>query len=203
MPEDLERHLIASFGSLDTFRATFLSTARAPFGPSFTWLVQTHNPSPQARPKPTSTSALGGLSNTSAPRDSNIHFRILTTYSAGSPYPGAHNRLQKVDMNTENLQTYTQKVTAEDLRRQGTVQNSVGSFGAFSRAGGAEVADRSRFGGAEVVPVLCVNMWEHVWMWDWGVKGKEAFLSQWWERINWEEVWGNCETGGRVGPYKT
>jgi len=105
-------------------------------------------------------------------------------------------------MNTQNLQSRTLATTAEDLRRQGTVQNSVGSFGAYSRAGGAEVADRSRFGGAEVVPVLCVNMWEHVWMWDWGVKGKAAFLSQWWERINWEEVWGNCETGGRASPYR-
>lgn len=53
-----------------------------------------------------------------------------------------------------------------------------------------------RYGGADIVPVLCVNTWEHVWQWDWGVGGKDAFLRKWFDRIDWEIVWGRCDQSG-------
>jgi Fe-Mn family superoxide dismutase len=43
-------------------------------------------------------------------------------------------------------------------------------------------------GGIDVIPLLCVNTWEHVWLRDYGIGGKRAFLEAWWEVINWEEV---------------
>lgn len=178
---------MTSFGSLDAFHETFIKTATAPFGPAFVWLVQQHNPTP--------TSAFGQGSGN---RDQ-LHFRILVTYLAGSPYPGAHYRQQSTDMNTQNLrQAAHDNLTAADHMRQTTVQNGVGGFGAYAQYGseGVDKQTMDRYGGADIVPVLCVNTWEHVWMWDWGVQGKGEFLTKWFDRIDWEIVWGRCDQSG-------
>jgi len=101
------------------------------------------------------------------------------------------------------------------------VQNTVGMFGRHSvdafgsqARGGMGMGDirghgnddgaggdARRFGGADVVPVLCVNTWEHAWMVDWGVAGKRKFLEAWWDRIDWEQVWARCEITQRQ--YRT
>jgi Fe-Mn family superoxide dismutase len=203
MPEDLQRHLTTSFGSIETFRDTLLATACASFGPSFTWLVQVHNPSPNHPSVSSSSAAAYGRGG----GNQQLHFRIMTTYLAGSPYPGAHHRAQTVDMNTQNLTSATiarqaaaagpTPANAEDARRQSTIQNTAGAFGDYAARGGRN--DAMRFGGADVVPVLCVNAWDHVWMWDWGVSGKRAYVGKWYERIDWEVVWGRCEVGGSGG----
>ena len=67
--------------------------------------------------------------------------------------------------------------------RQQEVSNRAGFAGPYS--GRDKVVAP---GGLEVVPLLCVNTWEHVWLRDHGVGGKREFLERWWDRINWEEV---------------
>ena len=39
---------------------------------------------------------------------------------------------------------------------------------------------------------MCVSTWEHVWLRDWGVGGKAAFLDAWWDRIDWGIVEQNA-----------
>ncbi|KAL8730037.1 MAG: hypothetical protein Q9166_004361 [cf. Caloplaca sp. 2 TL-2023] len=78
IPNPLLTHINSSFSSLPTLRAHFLATADSMFGPGYVWLVK----------------------RTKAAFNDSMKLSILATYNAGSPYPGAHFRMQPVDMNT-------------------------------------------------------------------------------------------------------
>lgn len=147
MPDVLRKELEASFSSIDTLRQEFILTAQAMFGPGFLWLVK------------------------AGPAD----YRLLPTYLAGSPYPGAHWRRQKTDMNT----------VGDEGSARPYLKNQI--LGARKRSG--ELPP----GGIELEPLLCLNTWEHAWLLDWGVGaggrgGKMAFAESWWELIDWEQV---------------
>ncbi|KAJ4170463.1 hypothetical protein NW754_006601 [Fusarium falciforme] len=147
MPDVLRRELEASFSSIETLRREFIITASAMFGPGFLWLVK------------------------AGPGD----YRLLPTYLAGSPYPGAHWRAQSTDMNT----------VGKDGTAQRFFRNQV--HGARKRDGDLPP------GGIELEPLLCLNTWEHAWLLDWGVGaggqgGKVAFAESWWNLIDWEKV---------------
>ena len=100
------------------------------------------------------------------------NFRILPTYLAGSPLSGAHYRRQSRDMNTENADSY-QKL------------NTVGAFGTAAKP---NPAPKKPLGGVDIVPLLCVNTWQHVWLHDYGIGGKRDFLEAWWDQIDWDIV---------------
>ena len=136
-----------------------LETANSMFGPGFVWLV---------------------------------HFRdrwmkqgaslaVMNTYIAGSPLPAAHYRKQSVDLNNQAskdkalLESALEPKMAPKESREATFQN---------RGSMAQVPP----GGLAVTPLLCVNTWEHAWMFDWGVTGKEKYLESWWDCIDWEVV---------------
>ncbi|KAF2265579.1 manganese and iron superoxide dismutase [Lojkania enalia] len=99
-------------------------------------------------------------------------FRILPTYIAGSPLSGAHYRRQSEDLNTHNPSSYE-------------VINPVGSFGKASQK---EPKVKKPLGGVDITPLMCVNTWEHVWLGDYGIKGKTKYLENWWEKIDWNKV---------------
>jgi Fe-Mn family superoxide dismutase len=114
-------------------------------------------------------------------KDRSRNYHILTTYLAGSPWPQAHYRKQATDMNTED----------EDMRRiqRGPAVNKPGAHGHASQVGP---------GGASIIPVLCLNTWEHVYLPDYGVGaggigGKKAFAEAWWETIDWGFVAENAQ----------
>ncbi|OAA74013.1 Fe superoxide dismutase [Cordyceps fumosorosea ARSEF 2679] len=147
MPEQLRAELEASFSSVETLRREMILTASAMFGPGFVWLVKT---GPAA-------------------------YRVLSTYLAGSPYPGAHWRAQPTDMNTVGDQGSARSYFRNQLQ------------GAQHRAGNLPP------GGIELQPLLCLNTWEHAWLLDWGVGaggsgGKAGFAEAWWELVDWELV---------------
>ncbi|KAI9845490.1 MAG: hypothetical protein M1837_004829 [Sclerophora amabilis] len=151
IPSKLSEELSSDFSSLDTLRREFIAIASAMFGPGYVWLVK--------------------LSDSG-------QFRLLTTYLAGSPYPGAHYRRQPTDLNTQS-QHSVGGLSATSFAKQQTVQNSVGV---------ASNQKRLAPGGINIVPILCVNTWQHVWLRDWGVGGKRWFLEAWWDKIDWEVV---------------
>jgi Fe-Mn family superoxide dismutase len=51
-------------------------------------------------------------------------------------------------------------------------------------------------GAINAWPILCVNTWQHVWMMDYGIAGKEEYLERWWDRVNWESVHSNYKDAG-------
>lgn len=167
MSQEMEFHLRNNFSSIETLKAQMLETAYSMFGPGFVWLVSTKNHS--------SFSEATGR----GPRK----FHLVSTYLAGSPLAGAHNRFQPSDLNTENIGTaggFDSQAWAKTR-----VQNAVGNFGPYSP--GAR-NPKTSYGGIDITPVLCVNTWEHAWMLDWTINGKWQFLEAWWDRINWAHV---------------
>lgn len=160
MSSILAHQITKSFSSPESLRATFLATANAMFGPGFVWLVKKNN-------------VVAGSNNAS--------LAILTTYNAGSPYPGAHFRQQSLDMSTA-----TSAITGNTTPQQFAAMpaaGSAGTMGAYSRNN-----RQAAPGGADLDVLLGVSTWEHVWLRDWGVGGKRGFLEAWWERIDWAVV---------------
>ncbi|KAI9728354.1 MAG: hypothetical protein M1828_003754 [Chrysothrix sp. TS-e1954] len=201
LPSNLREPISRSFSSLDTLKDTMLTSADAMFGPGFVWLCQINNAPMNhpnnARPSDTvdmpgqANATIGGRRNPVRQAARPLNFRLLTTYLAGSPYPGAHARQQNRDLNTENLQSAT------EYYKQNTVQNTAGSFGPHASRQmslvGGDGEDAQEYGGADIVPVLCVNTWEHAWLFDWGIGGKRQFLERWWDRIDWNVVASRIE----------
>jgi superoxide dismutase, Fe-Mn family len=167
MSQELMKELELSFGSLESLRRELVLTADAMFGPGFVWLVQ-------------HTDGVGGHARP---------FKILTTYQAGTPYPTAHWRNQGVDMNNHGGAGEGGAVVKEYFDRQNMANRREplhGSGFASSPTGKSQISPPP--GGTNVVPVLCVNTWEHVWMWDYGVAGKSDFVANWWNIIDWGRV---------------
>lgn len=146
------RDIEDSFSSYDTLRTEMIETADAMFGPGFVWIVKDNE---QGRMK------------------------ILCTYLAGSPYPQAHPRVQKVDMATS-------RPSARPRYENQQPSNGVGSFGNYTYQG--MVSSKRAQNGFIAFPILCVNTWEHMYLRDHGIHGKRAYLEAWWERIDWAVV---------------
>lgn len=169
MPRQLKIDLENSFSSIETLQREFIVTASSMFGPGFVWLVKTKDGK----------------------------YSLLTTFLAGSPYPGAHYRRQTVDMNTEeNTNAVGPGGVSDAIRAKihGPAANQVGVFGAHSKK---ELAP----GGIDLTPVLCLNTWEHVYLPDYGVGafgvgGKKAFAQSWWHKIDWNVVASNAGIRG-------
>lgn len=100
--------------------------------------------------------------------------RILATYNAGSPFAEAHQRRQGVDGNTGF------KDMTEGLAYGG---QRAGAFGDFSKNFNSDQPY-----GFKGNPVLCLKVWEHQWMRDYGLAGKERYVRNWWNRVDWDEV---------------
>ncbi|KAJ5895035.1 hypothetical protein N7495_006726 [Penicillium taxi] len=105
--------------------------------------------------------------------------QIFCTYNAGSPYPAAHARRQSVDMATASPAA--------------TGNQFAGSMGAHAQNQKALAP-----GAVDLQPILCVNTWEHAWMMDYGIRGKEEYLERWWNRIDWEVVLHNHDAVGTL-----
>ncbi|KIW50922.1 hypothetical protein PV05_09699 [Exophiala xenobiotica] len=159
------RNIEMDFESVDHLRSEFLETADAMFGNGFVWLM-----------KPPSA---GGMT-------------ILATYNAGSPYPEAAPR-----RDTRDMANFNGRQLADDLKsgvagRPRVIASggqTAGSFGQFS------ANQTNRFTGLlNAQPILCVNVWEHQWIPDYGVLGKRAYLTAWWDCIDWQVVENRLST---------
>lgn len=170
----LQNSLLNNFNYLDDLRDEFLNTADAMFGPGFVWLVRARLP------------------QRGATRSGEWAWRILTTYLAGTPYAQAHARRQATDMNTAaNTMESVKASAAAGMSRldfQRTYQQPTNSVGSFGSAYQSEADKIARAGGVEVVPCLCVSTWEHVWLRDYGIGGKAAYLGRFWDCVDWEKV---------------
>lgn len=171
MPKELREHLELSFGSIENLQKDMIFTANAMFGPGFVWLVKQKD----------------------FVHQKNVgQYRILTTYLAGSPYPGAHWRRQGLDMNSVGG---VSDQGGDKVREYFDKQNSANNRSTLHGSSKQEEERSKSPGGADLIPVLCVNTWEHVWLPDYGCGGKLDFLSNWWRLINWNRVWERALNG--------
>jgi Fe-Mn family superoxide dismutase len=92
--------------------------------------------------------------------------------------------VQSRDMTTEYV--YVENNAAEQ-HRLNTVQNQAGKFGRNSRPAGQPARPYGALMGG---PILCVNVWQHMYLRDYGVNAetKKRYLERWWDQINWGMV---------------
>jgi len=141
-----------TFGNVETLREEMLETADAMFGNGFVWLMKGR-----------------GVSD----------LKLLATYNAGSPFPGAAPRRQNMDMATSSL---ADQLTGNRLpRREQEIQPGPMTAGHMGNSKHYE-------GLLQMQPVLCLNVWEHQWIKDYGLLGKKSYLANWWDRIDWAKV---------------
>lgn len=91
--------------------------------------------------------------------------RILCTYNAGTPFGAAHRR-QSTDMNTRQ------------------------TLGSSAAADLTEATRRGLGSGINnwAIPLLNIPIWQHAWLEDFGVLGKEEYLEACWNAIDWNVV---------------
>lgn len=105
--------------------------------------------------------------------DNDGKVQILCTYGAGTPYPSAFGRRQS----TEMANMYAGSMGVQSKNNTGTMKAP---------------------GSLNVHPILCVNTWEHAWMMDYGIAGKDEYLERWWDRVNWNLVLDNYRQAGNM-----
>ncbi|KAK8138414.1 Fe superoxide dismutase [Apiospora sp. TS-2023a] len=107
-------------------------------------------------------------------------YRVLATYLAGSPYSTAHWRRQGLDMNTVEGPASTEKSGAAEEYLARTQLGAGASNGSRWK--------KTAPGGIDVIPLLCVSTWEHMYLRDYGVAGKRQYLENWWNAVDWTKV---------------
>ncbi|KAK4205336.1 putative mitochondrial SSU ribosomal protein S26 precursor [Triangularia verruculosa] len=136
-------------------------------------------------------------------------FRVLTTYLSGSPYPGAHWRKQSLNTATDIGVSTEKGLQAGKNYLEHSVMGAGRSASNFRKEDFAP-------GGVALEPVLCLNTWEHVWLFEYGFggapksvlsqtkaaaeggegegeaenakSGKEVYAEKWWEHVDWNVV---------------
>jgi superoxide dismutase, Fe-Mn family len=89
--------------------------------------------------------------------------RVLATYNAGTPFDIRKRQIQ--DPNTQwNLDASSH----------------------FRQASGLRPNRKQEY---LILPVLGLNCWEHAYITDYGVNGKQQYLKNWWSSINWQRVY--------------
>lgn len=100
-------------------------------------------------------------------------WKILCTYNAGTPYPEAGFMQQGLDMNTNNAASF---------------ERYKSGLPPAARAISSTERIRLPPGGTSVMPVLCVSVWEHTYIYDFGVEGKANYLNEFWNVVDWHVV---------------
>lgn len=165
MPPELVRLIEMSYGSVETFKMTFLQTALGMFGPGFVWLC------------------LKGSSL-------DWGFTIVTTYLAGSPYKEAHNKRQSVDTNTVGGRKDDEDVAAVF----GEAKSIRGPHRQGRAPGGADLQPLLCVCTWEHVWLPDYGMYlENEEASSGFIYGKEKYLDAWWDVVDWNLVYGELD----------
>jgi Fe-Mn family superoxide dismutase len=169
MTSRLRQRLEQDFHSLDNLKAEFLAHACGMFGPGFVWLVMDDAVGP----------------------NNYRQFKIMRTYGSGSALRDTHfmDRFQKQDV--EGLGGQGTKAYEEASKLAPTARSTVRpSPGTSFNPGAAFALQRTNSLRPllSVKPCLAVSVFQHSYLTDYGVGGKEAYLQAWWELINWSRV---------------
>jgi Fe-Mn family superoxide dismutase len=93
--------------------------------------------------------------------DENKGLKIVSCNNDGTPY--FYGRNQSLDLNT----TFNYNDYKKLLKYKENIINNVKDYS---------------------LPLLCVNVWEHAYLIDYGVSGKADYLEKFWDNIDWNVV---------------
>lgn len=155
------------WGSVTAFKSAFSAAALGMSSNGFLWLVLD---------------------------DVTSQFAIVPTFGAGTVL--VQNRVQKYPRGIEKLASLEQR-EAESANPSDTS----GAAPAYRPSTTTVTTDvpqiigditgamrRPEDVGQKLSPLLCLSVNEHAWLPDWGIWGKETYLSRFWECVNWELV---------------
>ncbi|CAG8450546.1 11120_t:CDS:2, partial [Ambispora leptoticha] len=97
--------------------------------------------------------------------------RIVNSYNAGTALDTT--RTQSVEPNFDSLSAPVISYVKEKEK----------SLQAPSAAPSAPPPNHLRF-----TPLLVLSVWEHAYLTDYGVNGRDKYIDQFWECVNWEKV---------------
>jgi Fe-Mn family superoxide dismutase len=125
------------------------------------------------------TNALGlfGSGWTWLVEDKDGRLVLLNTYNAGSPHH--RRRMQREDE------------TSTDHDFAAVAQNPYSGASKFS-------APAKLMANSSYVPILCISMWEHAYLTDYGVtrEGREKYLHNFFQTVDWSVVEGRVLRAG-------
>ncbi|ORY87045.1 Manganese/iron superoxide dismutase [Protomyces lactucae-debilis] len=114
--------------------------------------------------------------------DEQDRLRVLATYNAGTPFD--LKNLRNVDPNT--------------------------GLAPSSQASANKTAEESKYSlytnvkrSLDLVPVACLSVWEHSYLADYGVAGKQAYVEQWIKTLDWKTVTDRMTEAQRSGSGAT
>lgn len=94
--------------------------------------------------------------------DASSQLRLLSTYNAGTPFDFA--RLQNADPNTGLMPT---NAAGEE--------NKYALYQSLKRT-------------YSLTPIVCLSLWQHSYLTDYGVAGKETYVQKWFDAVDWQKV---------------
>lgn len=165
--------ILTSFGTVEAFREHLLAKAEAVFGNGYTWLV---------------------LSKHSG------RLHLVNTYNNGF--------IQKKGLNAAELaaEAAINKAVEEDEAKslaalqaeaQNKKLNALEEKLLKNKMYKLEVAKQMRQQEPKILndlkPLLNVNVWQHMWLNDYGAFGKRKYLDNFWEKIEWQVVKGRLQ----------
>jgi Fe-Mn family superoxide dismutase len=92
----------------------------------------------------------------------NSDLKVLATYNAGTPF----------------------KIKARQPLDPNTTWN-LDNVRPAQQIGSLRVGRKDEY---PILPLLGLNVWEHAYLVDYGVNGKQQYLKNWWSAINWQRV---------------
>lgn len=173
----LSRAIEEQWGSLTTFKSAMSSAALGMASSGYVWLVV----------------------------DSFNNLGIVPTFGAGTVL--VQNRRQRgpVTLQGQAAQTLDENAAAPQSSEDGSAASSPAAAAAASSPSPAAPTPFDQlYSGASTImtpnpedrvgetltPLLCLSGYEHAWLPDWGVWGKETYLARFWEVVDWGKVEG-------------
>lgn len=189
VPQELAREISAQWGSVTAFKSAFSSAALGMSSSGYVWLV----------------------------RDQAHNLGIVPTFGAGTVL--VHNRIQRGPEELQSLAAVDPAEQARQAEEEAARQSESGSSRSVYSPGLEPRADRASSlgfndsGSSEALrilgrvnsdtsagqglsPLLCLSVYEHAWLPDWGIWGKETYLARFWEVVDWtkvQELWKQGE----------
>lgn len=184
-PQDevLVNWLNASFGSVQEFKNLLLNSARSIKGDGITWLVA----EPTVGELILKNSFNGSLNETNEPRYSKLS--VMNTYNAGtvddSVRSGQFLKLQqqkkaKIALENEQLEKSAQPLIEDSVDFQVKDENYLFNM--------EEAEFLNLYSDKKLVPVLAIDASMRNYLLDYGVFGKQQYLENVWNCINWDIV---------------
>ncbi|CAO1623273.1 unnamed protein product [Parajaminaea phylloscopi] len=164
VPSSLATRIEQQWGSVTSFKSAFSAAALGMSSNGYLWLVVD---------------------------DATSKLAIVPTFGAGTII--VQSRIQKGPRGIERLASVEQRDSAGEAESEAGSASSAAysptvpetpsiahEISSFTR--------RTEEMGQRLSPLLCLSVYEHAWLPDWGIWGRETYLSRFWECVNWEAV---------------